>query len=245
MSDWQRDVQTAYDRVAAEYATRIYGELAGKPFDRAILDRFAALAAPLGPICDLGCGPGQVARYLHDHAQQPRLDVFGIDLSPEMVAQARRLNPDLRFEQGTMLALDLADAQLGGIAAFYSIVNVPRDDQPGAFAECWRVLKPGGSLLVAFHLGDEDVHLDEWWGTAVSVDFYFFAPAEIEARLAAAGFMIEERHVREPYPDVEHPSRRAYLLARKPPDTSTHAPPLRAGDDVGGADSRAAQRAGG
>ena len=216
MRDWERDVQTAYDRVAAEYATRIYGELAGKPFDRAILDRFAALTGPLGPVCDLGSGPGQVARYLHDHGQQHGLEVIGIDLSPEMIAEARRLNPGLRFDQGTMLALEVADEHLGGIAAFYSIVNVPRAEQPRAFAELWWVLEPGGWLLVAFHVGTEDVHLEEWWGTAVSVDFYFFDPAEIEARMVAAGFTIEERHIREPYPDVEHPSRRAYLLARKP-----------------------------
>ena len=216
MSDWQRDVQTAYDRVAAEYAGRIYDELAGKPFDRAILDRFAALAGPLGPLCDLGCGPGQVARYLSDHARQPAPEVFGIDLSPEMVAEARRRNPDLRFEQGTMLALDLADGQLGGIAAFYSIVNVPRVDQPRAFAECWRVLAPSGLLLVAFHVGTEDVHLDEWWDIPVSVDFYFFDPAEIEARLTAAGFTIAESHVREPYPEVEHPSRRGTCWPASP-----------------------------
>ena len=82
----------------------------------------------------------------------------------------------------------------------------------------YRVLAPGGLLLVAFHVGDETVHLDEWWDIPVSVEFYFFEPAEIEARLVAAGFTIEEHHVREPYPDVEHPSRRAYLLARKPSD---------------------------
>jgi SAM-dependent methyltransferase len=222
-AEWEDGVRRAYDRVAAEYATRIFGELAHKPFDRSILDRFGELAAPLGPICDLGCGPGQVARYLHERGQQSNLggtgrgvEVVGVDLSPEMVAEARRLNPGLRFEQGTMLALDFADEQLGGIAAFYSIVNVPREAQPQAFAELWRVLKPGGPLLVAFHVGDEDLHLEEWWGTAVSVDFYFFDPAEIEARLVAAGFRVAERHLREPYSDVEHPSRRAYLLARKP-----------------------------
>ena len=216
MSDWQHQVQTAYDRVAVEYAARIYGELADKPFDRAILERFAALAGPLGSICDLGCGPGHVARYLHDHGRQHGVEVIGVDLSPAMVAEARRLNPDLRFEQGTMLALDFADEQLGGIVAAYSIVNVPRDEQTIVFAECRRVLKPGGRLLVAFHVGTDVVHLEEWWEIPVSVDFYFFEPDEVEARLVAAGFSIEERHVREPYPDVEHPSRRAYLLARKP-----------------------------
>ena len=216
MSDWQRDVQTAYDRVAAEYAGRIYDELAGKPFDRAILDRFAALAGPLGPLCDLGCGPGQVARYLRDHARQPEPEVFGIDLSPEMVAEARRRNPDLRFEQGTMLALDLADGQLGGIAAFYSIVNVPRA-RP---APRLRRVLAGACAGRAPAGGVPRRHgrrpPGRVVGIPVSVDFYFFDPAEIEARLTAAGFTIDESHVREPYPDVEHPSRRAYLLARKP-----------------------------
>jgi SAM-dependent methyltransferase len=228
MRGWEHEVREAYDRVAAEYSARIAGELAHKPFDRAILDRFALMAAPLGPVCDLGCGPGHVARYLHEQAQHEQvqeddrsgqersIEVFGVDLSPEMVAEARRLNPGLRFEQGTMLALGIADAQLGGIVAFYSIVNVPREAQPQAFSECWRVLRPGGWLLVAFHVGDEDVHLEAWWDTAVSIDFFFYDPAEIEGRLVQAGFVMDERHVREPYPDVEHPSRRAYLLARKP-----------------------------
>ena len=59
MTDWERSVRDTYDRVAGEYATRIFDELAGKPFDRAILDRLAELALPIGPVCDLGCGPGR------------------------------------------------------------------------------------------------------------------------------------------------------------------------------------------
>jgi hypothetical protein len=80
----------------------------------------------------------------------------------------------------------------------------------------YRALKPGGWLLVAFHVGDETVHLEDWWEIPVSVDFYFFQPEDVAVRLVEAGLTVEEQHVREPYPDVEHPSRRAYLLARKP-----------------------------
>src|SRR3954454_23213708 len=99
------DVEGSYDRVAEEYALRISGELAHKPLDRQLLDRFAAEVEGLGPVCDLGCGPGHVARYLHDHGVQ----VTGLDLSEAMVEQARRLNPDIAFRQGNMLALDVED----------------------------------------------------------------------------------------------------------------------------------------
>lgn len=209
--DGVEGTRQGYDAVAEEYARRIYGELADKPFDRALLDRFAELVRPVGRACDLGCGPGQVARYLHDRG----LAVSGVDLSPGMVQQARCLNPDIPFQQGNMLDLDFEDRSLGGIAAFYSIIHIPRALLLKAFAEMWRVLRPGGVLLIAFHLGDEDRHLEKWWGTPVSIDFLFFEREEVERRVIDAGFTVEESLERPPYPDVEHQSRRAYILARK------------------------------
>ena len=207
-----RDLTASYDRVASEYVERIYGELAGKPFDRELLDRFAERLQGAGPVCDLGCGPGHIARYLRDR----NVEVRGIDLSPGMVEQARRLNPDIPFWQGDMLALDSKDETWAGIAAFYSIIHIPRAELPRALAEMKRVLQPGGVLLLAFHIGEEVLHLDEWWGQEVSVDFIFFLPEEVTGALRLVGFEIEEVLVREPYPEVEHPSRRAYILARKP-----------------------------
>jgi SAM-dependent methyltransferase len=206
------DVEVSYDRVAGEYARRIFGELEHKPLDRQLLDRFAANVQGLGPVCDLGCGPGHIARYLHERGVQ----VTGIDLSAVMVEEARRLTPGIAFRQGNMLALDREDGACGGIVAFYSIIHVPRSEIADALAEMRRVLRPGGLLLLAFHVGDETVHLDEWWGQPVSVDFRFFRPEEMTAFLRAAGFGIDETIQREPYPDVEHPSRRCYIVARKP-----------------------------
>lgn len=205
------DTQQSYDRVAAEYTERMFSELEDKPFDRAMLDRFAAIAGPVGPLCDLGCGPGQVARYLQDRG----FEAIGLDLSPQMVKGAQRLSPTIRFYQGSMLSMPFKDGSLGGIAAFYCIIHIPRPDLPVAFSEMWRVIRPGGAVLVAFHLGDEDVHRDEWWERPVSLDFRFFEPAEIERLMEGAGFRIRESLQRDPYPDVEHQTRRAYILAEK------------------------------
>ena len=81
--------------------------------------------------------------------------------------------------------------------------------------EFGRILRPDGLLFLAFHIGDEAVHLDDWWEHKVNIDFYFFQPAEITHHLRAAGFEIEEIIEREPYPEVEHQSRRAYIFARR------------------------------
>jgi SAM-dependent methyltransferase len=206
------EVQSSYDRVAAEYVQRISGELEHKPLDRQLLDRFAAAVRALGLVCDLGCGPGHVAGYLHDQGAH----VIGVDLSSVMIDQARRLNPGIEFRQGSMLGLDIEDGTWGGIVAFYSITHFSRAEIAVALAEMKRVLRPGGLLFLAFHVGEEKVHLDEWWGQPVSVDFHFFHPQEMADSLLAVGFEVEEIVEREPYSDVEHQSRRAYIFAMKP-----------------------------
>jgi SAM-dependent methyltransferase len=207
----QSDVQSSYDRVAGEYVLRIFDELKHKPIDRALLDQFAESVRGCGPVCDMGCGPGQVARYLHERG----VEVSGVDLSPVMVEHARRLNPEIAFKQGNMLSLEVDDEAWAGIAAFYSIIHIPREELVSAFQELKRVLRPGGLLLLAFHIGDTVVHMDEWWGQPVSVDFAFYFPEEITGYLTTAGFVVQETYEREPIPDVEHQSRRAYLFARK------------------------------
>lgn len=212
MKDIILNTQTSYDQVAREYAEKFKDEMDDKPFDRDCLDRLAREVGSLGPICDLGCGPGQIARYLH----RQEVDTLGVDLSPRMIAEAQRLNPDIPFHEGDMLALPDADNSWGGIAAFYCIIHIPRGQVVDALREMKRVLKPGGVLLVTFHIGDEIIHRDEWWEKPVNLDFAFYQPTEMETWLKEASYELEETLVREPNPDVEVATRRAYVLARKP-----------------------------
>jgi ubiquinone/menaquinone biosynthesis C-methylase UbiE len=188
-------VRKSYDRVAAEYARNLFHELENKPLDRALLDRFAAETTGRGPVCDMGCGPGDIARYLHD----ARASVFGLDLSPQMLEQARQLNPDITFTEGDIFALNFETNSLAGIAAFYAIVNLPPESLPLAFSEMQRVLQPEALLLLAFHTGQQVIHVDEMWEQPVSMDFFYFEPAAIRHMLETAGFTIEEIIEREPY----------------------------------------------
>ena len=207
---WNPDLAGVYDRVAGAYAERYFTELERKPFDRELLDRFAADLRGRGPVCDLGCGPGHVGRYLAERG----VEVIGVDLSPGMVALARQLNPGLRFERGDMLALALSDASLAGLVAFYSLIHLERGAAPLALAELARVLAPGGAALLAFHGGEGEVHADDWLGQGVSVDATLFSPEEMARLMRDAGLTVAEILTRPPY-DFEYPSLRVYARAVK------------------------------
>lgn len=214
-------LRQSYDAVAEEYVARIYHELEHKPLDREWLDRFARQTRERGPVCEVGCGPGHVARYLHERG----VDIAGLDLSAHMVTLARQLNPGIEFHLGNLLALEAPAGAWAGLVAFYAIIHLSAAQVALAFQEFYRVLRPVGVLLLAFHAGAETIHRDEWWGKSVSVDTFFFQPAEIIQSLTTAGFRVEDVIERPPYAEVEYPSQRAYILARRlrPPEHSSAA----------------------
>lgn len=205
------DIRESYDRVAQQYADAFYDELNHKPFDRSLLDRFAALVGAGASVLDAGCGPGHIGRYLADRG----LVASGLDLSPAMVACAQRLNPGMAVAQGNMLALPFADESFAAIVAFYSIIHLSRADVPLALAEFLRALRPGGHLLLAFHGGQGEVHRDEWFGAPVAVHATFFEADEMSGWLRDVGFSVREEMERPPY-EEEYPSRRIYILAQRP-----------------------------
>ncbi|MFQ5604116.1 MAG: class I SAM-dependent methyltransferase [bacterium] len=211
MDKSELDLKSSYDVLAEEYAERYFNELEEKPFDRKLLEEFAKSMKDNGVVCDLGCGPGQIARFLHERG----LQVTGIDLSPAMVTVAQQRNPDIPFQQGDLLNLNVENEAWAGIVAFYSLIHISPDRVQGALTEMKRVLKPRGRLLLSFHIGEASLHLDELWGHKVAMDFYFFTIKEMLKYLRLTGFVHEDSLQRAPYKDVEYESQRAYILARK------------------------------
>ncbi|SED97759.1 class I SAM-dependent methyltransferase [Streptomyces sp. TLI_105] len=203
----------SYDTVAVDYERLLADQLATTPLDRAMLAAFVEkVAAADGPrtIGDLGCGTGRVTSHLRDAGA----DVFGVDLSPGMIAVARDTYPGLRFEVGSMTGLDLPGASLGGVLSWYSTVHMPEDELAASFAEFRRVLAPGGYALVAFKVGDERVRLERAYGHEVALDVYRWSPDRLAGLLGAAGLVESARLVREP--DAGEKTPQAFLLARRP-----------------------------
>lgn len=181
-------VRDSYDRVADNYVRMVQttgiGDVRTHPWLKAAIDVFADAVADLGPVLDVGCGPGTVTGYLAERG----VDVAGIDLSPRMIEHARRLYPGCRFTVGSATELDLADSSLGGVLGWWSLFNLPRDVLPAVLATFARALRPGGQLIVATHVGDDDVARTEGYGgVPVQWTTYQWRPEELAALVIRAG----------------------------------------------------------
>ncbi|MFE6056601.1 class I SAM-dependent methyltransferase [Kitasatospora sp. NPDC056446] len=190
-------VRESYDTVAADYVRLVVPPEGMDPVSRAMLAAFAELVRETGggEVADLGCGPGRVTAYLGGLG----LTAFGVDVSGEMVALARRAHPGLRFLHGSMAALDLPDDSLGGILAWYSVHHTPAEQLPRLFAEFARVLAPGGHLLLGGHAGDARLSPTTAYGHPVSYTSHLVPAARLAELLAAAGFTVTAR-VEQPHP---------------------------------------------
>lgn len=210
---WLADTRTSYDTVAAGYADQVRDLLAETPYERAALALFAELVRTTGggPVADVGCGSGRMTAHLRDLG----VDTFGIDLSPAMIEVARRDHPGLRFEVGSVTDLDLADASMAGLIAWYSLIHVPDDEIGTVLSHFRRVLRPGSPLLLGFHVGDGSrLKTRGYGGHPMKVHVHRRRPGQVAAWLDEADFAVEAQTTLS----SAESALGAILFARRRPD---------------------------
>lgn len=202
----------AYDDAALTYAQLFRDSLRDSPLDRAVLSLFAEVVRGSGDgrVADLGCGPGHVTAYLDELG----LAAFGVDASPAMIELARQAYPGLRFDVGSMAALDIADGLLGGVLSRWSVIHTPPQELPVVLAEFHRALAPGGHLLIGFSASDDPSHTTQVFDHAVTPAYRWW-PDHLAALLRESGLAEVARMVRQPQPTDRRQFEEVQLLARK------------------------------
>ncbi len=209
------DVIRTWDARADRYLELFRHELAGKPFDRAVLSGFAERVGAGGRVCDAGCGPcAHVAAFLSGEG----LSVLGIDISPRCIQLARLERPDLRFEvldfRSQFLSAPGSGGPLDGIVAYYALHDQPKALLPGTFAAWALAIRPGGQLLVVAKEGTSDGVINDPLGSDMRVYWAEFGADEFRQASESAGFRVDSCEVREAYED-EIPARRIFLMATR------------------------------
>lgn len=203
-------VRRSYDAVADNYVTMLAGELGPFPWLRAALDAFTEEVKDLGPVLDVGCGPGIISAYLADRG----VPVSGVDLSPRMIEHARLRRPDLDFQVRSATELDLEAASYGGILGWWSLFNLPRHVLPGVLASFAEALVPGGRVIVGTHVGDHDrVRTQGYGGIPVNWTTHLWLPEQLTNLLEGAGLQVTT-DLR--FPALGEIGPQVVIVARKP-----------------------------
>lgn len=206
-------VRVTYGKIAADYADELATELDDLPFERWLLDRVAAEAGSR-PVVDAGCGPGHVTAYL----AAAGADARGIDLTPEMVEQARARFPGVRYDVGDLTRLIRPEnaGGWGAVLGWYSLIHLAGSEFPAAVAALARPLAPQGVLVLAGHAGHEVRRVTSWFGHDVNLDGVLHNPADVVTAMTAAGLQHIEWYVRGPVQARRETTDRFYVMARAP-----------------------------
>jgi ubiquinone/menaquinone biosynthesis C-methylase UbiE len=204
--------RAGYDAVASAYARVLPDTSFEAAIDLAMIDHFLARMPEGGSVIDAGCGAGRMLRFIHDHDRSLRLS--GADLSPRMVAEAKRAAPFAELAEANLEALPFSDEEFDGVLAWYSIIHTPPHALSDVFAELRRVMRPGAALLLGYQSGTGMRVLKRPYGEDAELTSFLHNTAYVTGALTDLGFDIDSTLARAARPQERQ--SQAFVLASAP-----------------------------
>lgn len=182
-----------YNKIADTYTRQYFNDLTDLPY----IDKFINKISQGAKILDIGCGPGTFTKYLREKG----FDVQGIDLSEEMIKIARRKIPDVDFKLMDMRKLEFEENSFDALLAAYSLIHIPSEEIPHTLKGFFKILKPGGSIMIIAQGGEADRIVDEPLMKGERVFINFFTKERLANFLKDVGFNVyyqEEMPMQDP-----------------------------------------------
>ena len=209
--DPKQIVADGYDKIAEqheEWASSVRVE------ERARYTAVLLETLPEGAeILELGCGSGvPTTRQLAE-----KLAVTGVDISAKQVELAQKQVPTAKFIHSDMIKLDFPDGSFDAVAAFYSMIHVPRQEQAELLCKIRSWLRPGGYLVATMGAHSSEAYFtDDFLGKPM---YWSNFDSETNRRLVReAGFRIISAE-EETADEFGEPITFLWIVARKPVST--------------------------
>jgi SAM-dependent methyltransferase len=206
--DPKRIVRQGYDAIVREHAKWT------QQVRREERERYTGLLRQRVPegarVLELGCGTGlPTTRALAEHYA-----VTAVDLSAGQLDLARQNVPRASFVQADMARLGLAPARFDAVVAFYSLIHVPRGEQPALLRQITAWLRAGGWFVASVGVHDDEVGYEEDW---LGVPMYWSSyDAATNRRLVAEAGLHLVQASEETAAEFGQPVTFLWLVAQKP-----------------------------
>lgn len=139
-------------------------------------------------VLEIGCGPGNITQYLL--SQKPELNIFAIDIAPNMITLAQQNNPTATF--AVMDARDISQIQekFDAIICGFCLPYLSSTDSIRLMADCGHLLNNSGLLYISFIAGDPDKSGFQIAGSGQRTYCYFHTLSNLTSLLYQNNFDI-------------------------------------------------------
>ena len=151
-----------------------------------------AVTKPGAAILDIGCGPGNISRYLL--TKRPDFRIHGIDVAPNMVALARENNPAARFDVMDCREIDRLESRYDGIVCGFCLPYLSPSDCRKLFSDAYGLLHENGLLYLSFVEGDPERSGYVAGSTCDRSYFYYHDADTLQKELTGSGFGAPETY---------------------------------------------------